>query len=235
MTELYARGPRPAPRDEQQPMRVIVCDPHVSFAESLAHVLQGTGARVAAVVQKVPEAAMALSRHPTDICIVGMGGAELRDHDMPALAALTGKVSVVVLVDTINAALRARCVDAGVQGLTEMRHGIAELSRVLDRVHRGRTALGAVGRSVRNQPDEFGGAYRLAAFLSARERQVLSALVRGDHTSAIARSMGISQTTARGHVQGVLTKMGAHNRVEAVTLAVRAKLVDPHTGTWLVP
>jgi two-component system nitrate/nitrite response regulator NarL len=232
---MYAQRLDPPVHGESLQMRLIICDPHVAFAESLAHVFEGLGMRITAVVQRIPEAAAALSRHPTDVCIVGLGGQELQADDVPRLQALAARVSVVVIVDAISTSLRATCLDAGVQGLTEMRHDIAEFTRVLERVHRGRTALGAVGTSARDQPEELGGAHRLAAFLSAREREVLAALVRGDHTSSIARSMGISTTTARGHVQGVLTKLGTHNRVEAVTLAVRAKLVDPHTGNWLVP
>ena len=46
-------------------------------------------------------------------------------------------------------------------------------------------------------------------FLTARERQVLAALVRGADTRQMARSLGISTTTTRCHVQSVLTKMGA--------------------------
>ena len=63
---------------------------------------------------------------------------------------------------------------------------------------------------------------------------MLSALVRGDDTTTIARSLGVSTTTARGHVQGVLTKLGTHSRVAAVTTVVRSNLVNPRTGEWLV-
>jgi two-component system nitrate/nitrite response regulator NarL len=77
-------------------------------------------------------------------------------------------------------------------------------------------------------------AHRLATFLTKREREVLSALVRGSDTMNLASSLGISQTTARCHIQSVLTKMGVHSRLEAATGAVRHGMIRPDTGEWLI-
>ena len=62
---------------------------------------------------------------------------------------------------------------------------------------------------------------------------MLSALVRGDDTNTLARSLGIAAATARCHIQNVLTKLGAHSRLEAATRAVRNGMVSPETGAWL--
>jgi two-component system nitrate/nitrite response regulator NarL len=75
----------------------------------------------------------------------------------------------------------------------------------------------------------------LAAFLTPREREVLSALVCGDDTKKVARSLGIAAATARCHIQSLLTKMGAHSRLEAATTAVRSGMINPETGQWLTP
>jgi two-component system nitrate/nitrite response regulator NarL len=58
-------------------------------------------------------------------------------------------------------------------------------------------------------------------------------LVRGEDTAKLARRLGISRTTVRCHVQSVLTKMGAHSRLEVATTAVRTGVVSPRTGEWL--
>jgi two-component system, NarL family, nitrate/nitrite response regulator NarL len=76
--------------------------------------------------------------------------------------------------------------------------------------------------------------HRLARFLSQREREVLQRLVRGEDTSSLARSMGITRYTARSHIQSVLTKLGVHSRMEAATMAVRHQLVSPDDGRWLL-
>jgi two-component system, NarL family, nitrate/nitrite response regulator NarL len=42
----------------------------------------------------------------------------------------------------------------------------------------------------------------------------------------MAKSMGVQVSTARTHVDAVLTKLGVHTRLEAVALAVREGIVD---------
>lgn len=61
--------------------------------------------------------------------------------------------------------------------------------------------------------------------LTQRERDVLRLLARGAGTVEIAREMGISATTVRNHVQNLLGKLGAHNRLQAVSVALRHGLV----------
>jgi two-component system NarL family response regulator len=67
----------------------------------------------------------------------------------------------------------------------------------------------------------------MAPQLTERELQVLALLAQGEGTSSIAKRLTISNTTARNHIQNILSKLGAHNRLEAVTYAIRNRLVDP--------
>jgi DNA-binding NarL/FixJ family response regulator len=64
-------------------------------------------------------------------------------------------------------------------------------------------------------------------FMTPREREVLTRLVQGQSTVAIAREMGVAYSTARTHIQNVLTKLGVHSKLAAVTYAVRNGLVAP--------
>ncbi len=54
------------------------------------------------------------------------------------------------------------------------------------------------------------------AALSAREADVLRALVAGRRVRDIARSLGISLHTARNHLKAVLRKLGAHSQSELI-------------------
>jgi DNA-binding NarL/FixJ family response regulator len=65
-----------------------------------------------------------------------------------------------------------------------------------------------------------------AQFLTEREWEALGRLVRGQSTAAIAGAMGVAVSTARTHIDAVLSKLGAHSRLEAVAYAVREGLVD---------
>lgn len=60
-----------------------------------------------------------------------------------------------------------------------------------------------------------------AAHLTAREREVLTQLARGESQAAIAAELGISPKTVANHLQNILAKLGVHSRAEAVSLAFR--------------
>jgi two-component system, NarL family, nitrate/nitrite response regulator NarL len=61
--------------------------------------------------------------------------------------------------------------------------------------------------------------------LTAREREVLELLVAGCSNRRIARRLGISEHTAKFHVNGILVKLSAGTRTEAVVKAARQGLV----------
>jgi NarL family two-component system response regulator LiaR len=64
-----------------------------------------------------------------------------------------------------------------------------------------------------------------ATDLTSREVEVLTLLVEGLSNPQIANKLSVSRSTARAHVSHILTKLGADNRAEAITLAFRHKLV----------
>jgi len=61
--------------------------------------------------------------------------------------------------------------------------------------------------------------------LTPREKEVLGLLVEGLNNPEIAERLTISRSTARAHVSNILMKLGVSNRGEAITLALRNKLV----------
>jgi len=61
--------------------------------------------------------------------------------------------------------------------------------------------------------------------LTERERQVVALLAEGLSNKLIADRLGISDHTAKFHVNGVMAKLGASTRTEAVVEAVRRGLV----------
>jgi DNA-binding CsgD family transcriptional regulator/molybdopterin converting factor small subunit len=56
---------------------------------------------------------------------------------------------------------------------------------------------------------------------TARERQVLDLLSAGSDQEKIAQELFISPKTVATHIQRILTKLGVHNRTQAVALALR--------------
>jgi DNA-binding NarL/FixJ family response regulator len=66
-------------------------------------------------------------------------------------------------------------------------------------------------------------------FLTAREFQVLHALADGASTLEIGQRLGLSVSTVRSYIKSVLAKLGAHSRLEAVTMLLARESTRP----WL--
>lgn len=61
--------------------------------------------------------------------------------------------------------------------------------------------------------------------LTDREREVLALMVEGLNNIQISERLFISQSTAKSHVSNVLTKLNVNSRTEAVSFALKNKLV----------
>jgi DNA-binding NarL/FixJ family response regulator len=71
------------------------------------------------------------------------------------------------------------------------------------------------------------GGRRPGVALSPREQQVLSLLGEGMSVPAIARTMYLSQSTAKTYVARLYEKLGASNRAQALMTALRQGLIEP--------
>jgi len=67
---------------------------------------------------------------------------------------------------------------------------------------------------------------RLADPLTEREADVLHALAAGQSTGEIASSLRVAPETVKTHVKRILTKLGVHDRTQAVVWAYRTGFVD---------
>jgi PAS domain S-box-containing protein len=61
--------------------------------------------------------------------------------------------------------------------------------------------------------------------LTRRELEILRLTAQGLHTATIAQRLHISRATVRNHVQNILWKLDAHNRLQAVAYAARHYLL----------
>jgi ATP/maltotriose-dependent transcriptional regulator MalT len=102
---------------------------------------------------------------------------------------------------------------------TTLTERLEQADRELTRI--SRLASEAAAADLDGAPE----AHRLATHLTRREWQCLGLLVHGLSTTAIANSLGVSTTTARTHIQSLLTKLGVHSRLQAVALAIRTSLL----------
>ena len=140
--------------------------------------------------------------------------AELRELPMPTVAvvrdqslvgpALAAGARGVVLRDQVGPGIQA-ALAAVRSGLTVMDSALAEGLVPASPVH----TTNGKGRGE----------------LTERERQVVQLLSEGLSNKLIADRLGISDHTAKFHVNGVMMKLGASTRTEAVVEAMRRGLI----------
>jgi two-component system nitrate/nitrite response regulator NarL len=184
-----------------------------------------------------PASAMTiLDEQPVDVAVIDLPTADASVESLAELCLAAPDTAVVLLTEEANRRLLRSAGAAGLRAVAEKRQPFAEIVELLERVHAG-VEVSDPPRT-HTEPGELPKGDNdirwLAEFLTPRERQVLGALVCGEDTAKLALSMGISATTVRCHVQSVLSKLGAHSRLEVATTAVRAGVVSPKTGEWLV-
>jgi DNA-binding NarL/FixJ family response regulator len=63
------------------------------------------------------------------------------------------------------------------------------------------------------------------AAITPREAEVLRLLSCGMTNRAIADTLSISPTTVRNHIEHLLSKLGAHSKLEAVVTAARTGMI----------
>ena len=67
---------------------------------------------------------------------------------------------------------------------------------------------------------------RVFSQLSTRELEVLRGVSKGQSNKEIGSSLGISEGTVKIHVKHILSKLGALDRAQAITLAIKRQIIQ---------
>jgi DNA-binding NarL/FixJ family response regulator len=142
------------------------------------------------------------------------------------------KTSIVVLTSLSDERTLFRAVDSGISGFTSKNSSVSELLFTIRQAYQGEivvpTAL-LLGMLMR-LPRDKAAAYREQKGwerLTPREYEILSGLSRGRSGTEISEELNIAPLTVRTHIRNLLSKLGVHSRLEAVTFALRNGLIDP--------
>ena len=144
------------------------------------------------------------------------------DGGLAALADVRDALPPVVVLAQDDARARA-ALDAGARGVLRRDTAPATLAAAARAAAEG---LVVVDPSWGDRLLSRGGLLDGAeASLSARELQVLRLLAEGLPNKTIADRLGVSDNTVKFHVNAIMSKLGAQNRTEAATTAMRLGLI----------
>jgi NarL family two-component system response regulator LiaR len=132
-------------------------------------------------------------------------------------------IQVVALTSFKEEILVQSAVQAGAIGYLLKDVSADELAQAIRAAHAGRATLSPEAAQAlvhaAGQPQKPG------LDLTDRERVVLALMVEGLNNTQIAARLTVRPSTVKSHVSSILSKLGVASRTEAVTLALRNRLV----------
>ncbi|MBI4082911.1 MAG: response regulator transcription factor [Candidatus Lambdaproteobacteria bacterium] len=215
-------APRPTRGNAPGAVRVLIVGDDALGRAGLAAVLAGRqGLAVVAEHRREDDLAAALQAAAADVVVwdAGLG----RPASLARLAPVAeGGLPVLALLAAAEDAPEA--LGAGARGVLLREAGAARLAAGVRAVASGLVVLDEallpfLGRA------GGGAAASLAEPFTPRELEVLQLLPLGLTNRAIAARLGISEHTAKFHVNAILGKLGAQTRAEAVAQAARLGLI----------
>lgn len=146
------------------------------------------------------------------------------------LAVLAGLSKVILVAKAENTHRSIEGLRIGVRAVLSSDCSVEELIHVVTMVMAGDAmvmpgdARGGLGQGPEDSTSEF--ASRMADVLTAREKEVLFLLVRGNSNIEIAQQLSVSMPTVRSHVHHLLRKLGVGSRGQAIAIAYETGLVN---------
>jgi DNA-binding NarL/FixJ family response regulator len=204
-------------------IRVVIVDDHRVLAELLTAALSMSDD--VAVLESVGTATDAIARVGAlqpDVVIL--------DYDLPDSDGVSAVSSikdacttcrVLMLTSYTDPVILSDALDAGCDGFVTKRNGASEILSAVLAVASDETPVSAdmVHSLIRR---EVGG---VGSDLTERELDILRSASLGHSNKEIAAELYLSVNTVRNHMQHVLNKLGAHSKLEATAIAVRAGIL----------
>lgn len=205
----------------KQKIKILIADDHAVVRLGLAALFSTQkDMEVVAKAKNGEEAVELAVKTRPDVIIMDfvmprMDGAEA----MMKIQELVPSAKVVMLTSFGSYEGVARAIRAGAAGAITKTTEDEQIVPIIRRVAAGETV---VSPEIKKQLAESPA----IPALSERQTQILAALTRGLSNPDIAKMLDTSPENVRDHLKIVFAKIGAANRAEAVSIALRKHLLD---------
>ena len=208
-------------------MQLVLCDDNRIFCEALVSMLQAKGHPVLAIATTASDSITAVATNRPDACLLDLRFPDGSGLDVArTIRRCVPDTKIVMFSCVTDPAVVSEAKKIGVAGFLRKDQKPETITGALEVISAGGVAFGPgssrqPSRRTMPSPTE-----DLLRKLTPRERQVLQRLVAGQSTEQMAREMNLATSTLRSHIGRVLSKLGAHSRVQAAAIARRGSAVE---------
>jgi DNA-binding NarL/FixJ family response regulator len=203
------------------PIRILLADDHPLLRDGVAGlVADQPDMKLVGEASNGREAIDQFRKHRPDITLLDLQMPEMNGIDaILAIRREFPEARIVVLTTYAGDAQILRALKGGAQAYLLKSALRRELLDTIRAVHKGQRRI----------PPEV--AAQLAEHaaddpLTSREVEVLRLISAGKANKLVASDLSITEETVKGHVKSILSKLGASDRTQAVTIALKRGIIE---------
>jgi DNA-binding NarL/FixJ family response regulator len=212
-------------------IQILIADDHLMVRKGLSALIQGISDFK--LVGEAEDGSQAIAMYRDlqpdivlmDIVMPKVGGIEA----IRAIRAADPSANIIALTSFSDEQLISQALSSGARGFLYKDVSVDELIHAIRQVHLGQVTLDSDALQVlmhklelsqhSEAPNRHG-----EVKLSPREQDVLRLLVKGKTTKQMAVILSVQPSTIKQALSGLYQKLGANNRTEAVSIALREKI-----------
>lgn len=204
-------------------MKLVICDNQRILAEALAAALGAYGHQVLAVTTTVADGLSAVSDGAPDVCLLELKlGDQLGGLDVTrSIHQRYPDTKVLVLSEVTDPETLTQVKSSGAAGIVNKDLSVDQIAAALDVIAAGGTVLDPGLLRVRSRGTARPDPASPLDKLSPREKEIVTRIARGESTREMSFAMSVTAETVRTYVKNVLSKLGAHSRLQLAALASR--------------
>jgi two-component system, NarL family, nitrate/nitrite response regulator NarL len=220
-------------REAVPPVRIVIADDHRIFRAGLRRLLEAEpGFEVVGEAADGSEVAPLVEQLRPDILLLDVAMPRVAGLEVLRTLAERGiAVRTIVLTAAIDRTAFVKALQLGAWGVV-MKEAATDLlfksirSVMAGQYWVGRETVSDLVEALRSPETPATEGPRQTFDLTARELEVLSAVVGGHTNKEIAQQFSLSEDTVKHHLSNIFDKVGASNRVELTLFAVHHRLLD---------